>query len=559
MHSLKRLPRGKTSFEEIIDGNYIYVDKTYELSNIIDETGPYFLSRPRRFGKSTLIDTLDCLFSGKKDLFTNTYIGKNKLFPDKEYMILRIDFSSFKNRDKDFAKSFKAEIQDLLNNAKLHLELNEDFSLGQVFSKAVSHAQKSSLVLLIDEYDAPLTEVLNDSKELNKRREILANFYSNVKACVDYFKFIFITGVTKYSHVSIFSAFNNLVDLSLDPDFGSIVGYTQDELETNFREHIENAAIALNKEENTDKYTYQIILDALKQNYDGYSFDEKCKHHVYNPWSILNFLKSPKRGFQPYWADTGGAKPSLLVKYLNSIDSVSNVKNFEKFLNLNYQHNISKDSLSPTLESIDSKNFGLLPILYQAGYFCIKGINEDSSFKIGIPNNEVKQSIADIVIESLIKKIPNNNFYEIFKHSFINNLAQKNTNAVKEALNKIINSLSYDGISKFNEASYRDFIATVLMFAGAKNIINERVNAQGRCDLTFETLNYAYVIEFKLAHKKEEINSLLSKAKEQIKAKRYDVLLTNKEVISYVFVILHQNNSDQECSIHEIADIQLVD
>lgn len=452
MQNQKGLPLSVTSFEKMVKENYIYVDKTKELSHIVTKLGPFLLSRPRRFGKSTLVDTLDCFFSGKKELFKDTYIGKNNLCSNKSYKVLRFNFSLIRDKanNETFNNLFVRQIINVFKKANIDIFYHDNLTAAEIFSNALEQNHQNDFVLLIDEYDAPLTEALDDSLEFERRRADLSAFYSVLKDKIDYFKFVFITGVTKYSHVSIFSAFNNLIDLSLDPDFGAIVGYTKEELESNFSYYIENAAVALNQEENTNKYTYFSILNKLKQNYDGYSFDKKNKCHVFNPWSILNFLDKPQNGFEPYWANTGGAKPTLLVKYLNKVDSITNVNNWEKYLDLDYLHDIRDDELSLELESIDSKDFKLLPILYQAGYFCIKEAYGKSEWGIGIPNNEVKRAFSKIIIQTLASRV-SSDFSTSLGYKLLKDFDNKDTESIKDKLNKLINNLSYEGISRFNE------------------------------------------------------------------------------------------------------------
>ena len=264
----------------------------------------------------------------------------------------------------------------------------------------------ANYVLLIDEYDAPLTAVMGDKEEFEKRRKVLSNSFSTIKAYSGKFRFIFITGVTRYSNTSIFSAFNNIKDISFNPAYGALVGYTQEELEHYFKDYIEYAAKALNRKEKTCKYTYELILDELKNNYDGYSFDEDNEWHVYNPWSILNFLSEPQRGFKPYWLDTGGAKPSLLVNYLNTfIDKKVKKTELIDYLNLEFVKRTNTAALSPTLTGIEDKNFPFFAILYQAGYFTIKKTEPDFLF-VGLPNQEVKkvQNFANRILHTNLKE-----------------------------------------------------------------------------------------------------------------------------------------------------------
>ena len=211
---------------------------------------------------------------------------------------------------------------------------------------------EDEVVLLVDEYDAPLTAVLNDSNEFEDRRKILSSFYLTVKSIQGKFRFIFITGVTYYAHTSIFSAFNNLTDLTLDSDYGALLGYTSEELEKYFSEYIDNAVVTLNKKFPTERYSHDVVVSELKRNYDGYSFDEECMHHVYNPWSIVNFFDAPVRGFIPYWVSSGGATPTFLVNYLKQGLKKYNVDELQSLLSIDSTVNKVCDKLYPVIDKI---------------------------------------------------------------------------------------------------------------------------------------------------------------------------------------------------------------
>ena len=211
---------------------------------------------------------------------------------------------------------------------------------------------EDEVVLLVDEYDAPLTAVLNDSNEFEDRRKILSSFYLTVKSIQGKFRFIFITGVTYYAHTSIFSAFNNLTDLTLDSDYGALLGYTSEELEKYFSEYIDNAVVTLNKKIPTERYSHDVVVSELKRNYDGYSFDEECMHHVYNPWSIVNFFDAPVRGFIPYWVSSGGATPTFLVNYLKQGLKKYNVDELQSLLSIDSTVNKVCDKLYPVIDKI---------------------------------------------------------------------------------------------------------------------------------------------------------------------------------------------------------------
>ena len=228
MNFTKLLP-DTTGFRELIDNNRIYVDKTSIISNFAKGKGPYFISRPRRFGKSTLINTLHELFAHGKEKFKGLEI--EPLWNDKTYKVLHLDFSLFKETPSNgsFTKDFIDTLKISLETGGIEPAKEEQDTPAKFLEKTL--VNENELVLLVDEYDAPLTAALNDAQEFEDRRKILSNFYSTVKAYQSKFRFIFITGVTYYSHTSIFSAFNNLTDLTLDSDCGALLGYTPDELE----------------------------------------------------------------------------------------------------------------------------------------------------------------------------------------------------------------------------------------------------------------------------------------------------------------------------------------
>ena len=404
MIDITKLPLSVTSFSDFVAKSKIYVDKTDLIANLARFDAPIFLSRRRRFGKSTLVSTFQELFSNGLEKFKDLKIGTEGLWNDKTYKVIHLDLSLIKENTQ---KSFE---EALLTQLKIACEATNDNLKPVLYSAAtylqlfLKHNTDNQYVLLIDEYDAPLTAAMADKEEFEKRRSVLSEFFLTVKSYSSKFRFIFITGVTRYSNTSIFSAFNNIKDISFNPTYGAIVGYTQEELEHYFGDYIKNAAVALNEKEKTDKYTYEIILNELKNNYDGYSFDEECEHHVYNPWSILNFLSEPQRGFKPYWLETGGAKPSLLVNYLNTfINKKIQKTELVDYLDLDFTTATSTAELSPSISSIEDEDFPFFAILYQAGYFTIK----DTGFnylEVGLPNLEVKKAFAEIILNKLTSK-----------------------------------------------------------------------------------------------------------------------------------------------------------
>ena len=548
MKFTKQLP-DTTDFGELIDNNCIYVDKTAIINQFASKKGPFFISRPRRFGKSTLINTLHELFAHGLEKFKGLEI--EPLWKDKTYKVLHLDFSSYNfSSEINFNDYFYEDLkQEFLS---IGLKVNDSTLDTKIPALLFDNVLKNNpsdqkIVLLIDEYDTPLSAVLNNEKEFIARRDILYSFYSKLKQYQGRFRFIFITGVTYYSHTSIFSAFNHLTDLTLDSDYGALLGYTSDELESYFSEYIDNAVETLNRKFPTERYTHEKVVEELKRNYDGYSFDEDCMHHVYNPWSILNFLKSPHRGFIPYWVSSGGSTPTFLVNYLKQGLKKYNSNELQSLLGIDSTVNKDTDSLYPSIENIS--NIDLFAILYQAGYFCIKSAF-DGYFKVGIPNLEVKKAYSNLVLNQLTKSQDSKlRFIEPFKEV----LASGNLDKIKELFNTLINEFSYETVKKFNEACFRDVLKLAMLTFNV-SASTEVMGACGRADLTAEAGDYLYVFELKVTDNSKDIATKLTEAKEQIIKNKYARRLTDKTVIP-VALVLENNSKSREKTDTPVCEI----
>ena len=559
MIDLTKLPLSITSFSDFCERNKIYIDKTDLVAKLAQFDAPIFLSRPRRFGKSTLVSTFHELFSNGLDKFQGLKIVTDNLWNDKTYKVIHLDLSKIKEQSGDitFNESFLQQLDDAFGHGGYEKILNEEIKTpARYLDIRFNQKDIDSLVLLIDEYDAPLTAVMGDKEEFESRRRVLSNFFSTIKAYSGKFRFIFITGVTRYSNTSIFSAFNNIKDISFNPTYGALVGYTQDEVEHYFKDYLENAVTELNDDLGAEKYTYSSLIEELKVNYDGYSFDERCRNHVYNPWSILNFLSEPQRGFKPYWLETGGAKPSLLVNYLNTfIDKKVKKTELVDYLNLEFIKRTNIAALSPTITSIEDENFPFFAILYQAGYFTIKD-TDAPDLMVGIPNLEVKEAFADIVLEKLTNK-DGTALRESYKQAIRCALNSKDFKTLKDEFNKILNEFSYESVISFKEYAFRDVYKVMLQLLGY-NTYTEYQTALGRSDLCFEDDNRLYICEFKVIGRADNVQEKLAKAKEQIREKRYGLRITDKEVITLAIVIVNENKDDTHTPMREVAAIEEV-
>ena len=548
MEFTKQLP-DTTDFGELIDNNCIYVDKTAIINQFASKKGPFFISRPRRFGKSTLINTLHELFSHGLEKFKGLKI--EPLWKDKTYKVLHLDFSSYNflseiNFNDYFYEDLKQEFLSIglkVNDSTLDTKIP-----ALLFDNVLkNNPSDQKIVLLIDEYDTPLSAVLNNEKEFIARRDILHSFYSKVKQYQGRFRFIFITGVTYYSHTSIFSAFNHLTDLTLDSDYGALLGYTSEELEKYFSEYIDNAAVELNKEYETDIYNNETVVAELKRNYDGYSFDRKCKAHVFNPWSIIKFLERPKEGFIPYWVSSGGSTPTFLVNYLKQGLKKYNSNELQSLLSIDSTVNKDSDSLYPSIENI--ANIDLFAILYQAGYFCIKTA-EDGYFKVGIPNLEVKKAYSNLLLNQLTRTQDTKlRFIEPFKDV----LASGNLDKIKELFNTFINEFSYETVKNFNEACFSDVLKLAMLTFNV-TASTEVMGACGRADITAEAGDYLYVFELKVTDNSKDIATKLTEAKEQIIKNKYARRLTDKTVVP-VALVLENNSKRREKTDTPVCEI----
>ena len=545
MKFTKLLPNS-CNFRDLIDNNRVYVDKTALICQIAkDEKGPYFISRPRRFGKSTLINTFHELFAHGTERFKVLEI--EPLWKDKTYKVIHLDFSTFREvpSNSSFNKEFMDAFKLSLEEAGIEPTKENIDSPANLLKKTLD--TESEVVLLVDEYDAPLTAVLNDSNEFEDRRKILSNFYMTVKSFQVEFRFIFITGVTYYAYTSIFSAFNNLTDLTLDSDYGALLGYTSEELEKYFSEYIDNAVVTLNKKFPTERYTHEKVVEELKRNYDGYSFDEDCMHHVYNPWSILNFLKSPHRGFIPYWVVSGGSTPTFLVNYLKQGLEKYNADELQSLLQIDSTVDKVSSKLYPTIDNI--AKIDLFAILYQAGYFCIKGVNR-KILQIGIPNLEVKRAYSEIMLRLLTN---NNDVQEKFTTSLYDVLCENKLDKLKDIFNCFINELSYETVKNFNEACFRDVLKLAMLTFNV-TAATEVMGACGRADITAEAGDYLYVFELKVTDNSKDIATKLSEAKDQIIKNKYARRLTDKTVVP-IALVLENNSKSRDKSDTPVCEI----
>lgn len=499
--NLPLLPLGTSDFAALRLRNQIYVDKTALIYELARKPEKFFLARPRRFGKSLLISTFESLFKyGLRDF---KGLAIEKLWKEeKTYNVVRLDFSGIKNFDS--IEDFKPKLVSLLTASFMPLGFaykeGTVVNLTDQLSNWFASLPSNSLVLLIDEYDAPLTSCLSDSELFEKVRKELSTFYSKIKSNDSAVRFLFITGITKFNKTSIFSELNTLTDISLSPRFGSLLGYTHEEVEKYFGEYLQYSAEVLK----TDK---KKLLEELTAQYDGFCFEETVRKKVFAPWSLLTFFSDPERGLKNYWFGSGG-RPSALLQYLKS-HALKNPEEYEK------QQSIALDTLA---DSADVDSLSDVGLLTQAGYLTLKKVEYDVAF-LGYPNLEVKKSIAQLYTEQLLGGfLPG----QLGIGGIVSVLLKETPEDLLHILNKLFGSVVYQHYPVKSESIVKAIVQVYMAGAGLDPIA-EHSNFKGDSDLEVRVGNRYWVIEFKFCREGEFPKILLQKALEQLQKREYGI------------------------------------
>ena len=494
---MKNLPLSIQTFRDIIESNNIYVDKTKDIYKLLEsnEKNFFFLSRPRRFGKSLLISTLDELFSGNKELFKGLWIYDKIEW--KKYPVIRIDFTGLVYSEG--IEGFKSSFDNLIKNFadKFNIKLKSK-NYKEAFKNLLEElAKKEKAVILIDEYDKPIVEYIEDTVTRNQMKNIVKDFYLILKESEQYIKFVFLTGVSKFSKISVFSGLNNLRDITLEKEFSTMLGYTQKELLSYFKEHIKVTAKAL-------KVSQKELKDVLKSWYNGYSWDGK--NFVYNPFSILNVFTS--KDINNYWFRSG--TPTFLIKLIK--DKNINIKSLENYT-----------TTAEVLDSFEIENINVESLLFQTGYLTIKEIIQysisDKSYILSYPNMEVKESF----LRNILNNFLNSSNDDVLAGKLYRILNQDNLEEFFLTLKDIFSHIPAVIFMSDKEAYYHTIIYLILTLIGVRISVEIYTN-KGRIDAVIETENNVYIFEFKMGSSKQAIK--------QIEAKKYyeSYLSSNKQI-----------------------------
>ncbi|ADR19997.1 ATP-binding protein [Calditerrivibrio nitroreducens] len=480
---MKKLPIGISTLQSIREDNCYYVDKTPFVKKLVDNGKYYFLSRPRRFGKSLLVDTIKQAFLGNRELFKGLYLENNWDW-EKKYPVIHIDFGGGVVQDAQDLKEW------IIKQLKRHMitynvSVEEQNNARFIFTDLIislKEIYKNPVVVLVDEYDKPILDNIDDTEKAIEIREVLKDFYSVLKASDQYLKLVFLTGVSRFSKVSIFSGLNQLQDITLSPAFATICGYTQSELETVFSDRLEG-----------------VELEKLRYWYNGYSW---LGDKVYNPFDVLLFLS--EKIFRPYWFETG--TPTFLMEI---------ILNNKVFLPKLEEIKASDEILA----NLDVDFLKIENLLFQSGYLTIKETKKlglKTIYILTYPNFEVKMSFNNFFLSDIL---PVASDKEEVQNSIVEAIEENSLENLKTALYSFFASIPNDWYRKNDLDSYEGFYASVVyaLFTGSGlNTRSEDTTNLGKIDLTVLYQDRAYIIEFKVVEKDSE-----GKALGQIKEKRY--------------------------------------
>ena len=482
-----KYPIGIQNFGEIRRGRYAYVDKTALMYKMVDEGKYYFLSRPRRFGKSLMVSTLEAFFSGKKELFEGLYAGSAD-WDWQEYPILHLDLNAEKF---DTAEALTHVLDDFLARHEQRYGKSEtERSPGLRFQGVIRRACEQTgrqVVILIDEYDKPLLQAIGNEELQNEYRYTLKAFYGVLKSCDACIKFAFLTGVTKFGKVSVFSDLNNLKDISMLPQYTAICGITEQELHICFDDGVRELAA-------NNGLTQEECYARLKRDFDGYRFNEYTDEGIYNPFSVLNTLDS--RVFRDYWFETG--TPSFLIHQLK--------KTCYPLENMTVE-----EVATDTLNSIDVMDDNPLPLLYQSGYLTIRSYDSRfDTYTLGFPNREVEQGFIKYLLPFYSPKVTDRNRFSI--KQFTLDVQGGRAEAFMQRLEDFFATGDYEVVGKAEKYFQNTLYVFFRLLGFYVDVV--RHTANGRMDTVIQTPEYIYILELK-------IDRTAAEALQQIEDKGY--------------------------------------
>lgn len=476
----KGLPIGIQNFAKLRRNNFIYVDKTKYIHALMTKGGYYFLSRPRRFGKSLLVSTLEAMFRREKALFKGLWIEDRISW--ETYPVLLLDFSVIMQLDHSLEHAINRKLDSIAMEMGFTLESQSPG--GKLNALIRLLAKEQQVVILVDEYDKPIVQYLDKPEKADANREILINFYSVIKGNDERIRFFFLTGVSKFTQVSIFSDLNNLEDITTHPSYASMLGYTEAELETSFESHIQELA-------QTQQAEYGSVRAQIKTWYDGYSWDGK--QFLYNPYSILLLFSNLR--FKDFWFQTG--TPTFLLKLLKT--------NHYSIFDLK-QRTISERAFN----KFDVRNLEINSLLFQTGYLTIKEWQDQAGLVVlDFPNQEVENAFSFYMLAEFSERKQEETDSILIQIGKA--LNEGDVDQWMELMQTLFANLTYHQVERKESYFHSIFYLTIKLLG--HNIESEILTSDGRIDAVIQTSNFIYLIEFKMGD--------AQKALDQIKAKHY--------------------------------------
>ena len=497
----KLYPIGIQTFSEIRTNDNLYIDKTAYIYRMANSDGKYFfLNRPRRFGKSLLVSTLLSYFEGRKDLFKGLAID-NLENEWAEYPVLHFDLSGGKHQEEDQLNRYLDFIlKD--NERRFGVEcdaVDANVRLANLIASVYKKTGKQ-VVVLIDEYDAPLLDVVHQDERLESLRHLMRNFYSPLKQCEPMLRFVFLTGITKFSQLSIFSELNNITNISMDEAYAGICGITKEELLTQMSDDIDRLAEKLS-------ITREVAIQQLKDNYDGYHFTYPSPD-IFNPYSLLNCFSKEKIG--AYWFGSG--TPTFLIEMMRKFGTTpmdigeSEMADVSDF-----------DAPTETMESI-------VPLLYQSGYVTIKDYDEETNlYELGIPNKEIRIGLFKSLLPNYLTRSSQRGKVAIAQMSVL--IKNGDIDGALELFRTFLATVPYCENTKY-EGHFQQLMYVVFALLTDYRILVEQRTSKGRTDITLETQDSIYIMELKFGNTADE-------ALAQINANHYAdaFAMSNKKTI----------------------------
>ena len=496
---MKNLPIGTQSFERLREDNLLYVDKTQDIHRLIVNNRMVFLSRPRRFGKSLTVSTLDAVFSGRKELFEGLWIY-DKWDWTQQFPVIRIDWTRISHAEPEEMKtSLIGFVQDIAQKYNITLTKETASDCFEQLIRLLHEKTDRKVVILIDEYDKPITSHLFDQR-LDPIKTTVHDFYQVMKGADEHIRFVFLTGVSKFSGLSIFSALNNLNDISTNKHYATICGYTQAELESNFSEYIDEAAQEFG-------WTREKIIALIRRWYDGYSWDAQTR--VYNPFSTLIFFEH--RHFGNHWFKTG--TPTFLIEILQR----------RQRENIVLENVRVGDSL---LDGYDPQTLAEIPLLFQTGYLTLKNIESGENgtvYTLGIPNMEVNKAFLTQILLAYGAYAPEK--VDALSNRVTASLCACDEQGFADCLETLVAGVPNE--LKMNcEAHYHALVLIWLRFLGLE-VHPEVSSSHGRADAVWKQQGLTVVAELKYS-KKDNVETLLNRAMAQIHDRKYYAPYTGK-------------------------------